>query len=43
MSLAVSAAEQKKGGDSLHPIYRAFGTTISVSSSVVLLVVGGST
>ena len=44
MSLAVSVAAQKKGGDSDQPICRACGTTICVSSRVVVVVfMGGRT
>ena len=32
VSLAVSEDAQKKGGDSVHPICKLFGTTICVSS-----------
>ena len=45
MSRAVSVAAQKNGGDSDHPIWRACGMTISISSNEVVcvfLVVGHS-
>ena len=40
-SRAVSVAEQKNGGDSHHPIWREWGTTISMSSMFVLEFCGG--
>ena len=42
-SLAVSVAAQKYGGDSHHPICSEFGTTICISSRLVMGVVEGIT
>ena len=41
MSLAVSVAAQKKGGDSVQPIWRACGTTSSVLSKLVGVLLRG--
>ena len=40
-SRAVSDAAQKNGGDSHHPIWRLFGTTICMSLKSVSGFVGG--